>query len=329
MGKYNYIVIGADNYDVYRYAFYEFNSLDYAYYDSEFLDVDDIMSRILRRIHWNSKIKLPGKSIWINKCLKKYQKLEKTFRKQKPLCFLILGWNARLEQFGLSDCIHKMFPDAKIIWYFCDLVKKDKYKNDLLVHRSKSISAIFSFDYSDAYHYGLFFHNIPYSFLNDLFYSNSIEYDICFVGQAKDRLHDILDVHKKLKKKGLKCYFNVVGVVEKNQIIREEIVYSDFVPYDKYLRIVSRSKCILEIMQKGGTGSTLRLGEAIAFNKLLLSNNYTLRQNAWYDEENMLVFDDAEEVPASFVLNKNNIIYKKRNDILPSRFLKHIEEVLV
>lgn len=325
MRKFNYIVIGFEFYDVYSYVYYELNNLDYAYYDPEFLSTR-LFYKVLRRIHWSNYCKIPWKSIWIKKSLRKYEQIGNYFREQRPLCFLISGGYAKLERFGLSACIREMFPEAKIVWHFCDLIAKDKYKGILLKKRDKSISMIYTFDYNDKERYGIRFHNVPYSLIGHLFSTKNFQYDVCFIGQAKDRLCDIINVYKVLKKKGLKCYFRVTGVKKIDQVYKEDIIYSSFIPYSEYLHIISKARSILELLQNGESGNTLRVSEAIAFDKLLLTNNHALIYNPLYEKENMFIFNDPNEISASIVKDNYRVEYKNKTKMLPSQFFKDIEE---
>lgn len=327
--NYKYIVFNGTH-DYYYYSFYEILTNEYCYFDDDFYDRRNFLS-FLRRIHWSSKIQkvinLPLKSFWIILLLKKYKKVL-NLKYEDKIIFLMIGANYSLEENGFSKLVRKFFCNAKIIYFFCDLIDKDKYRKLFIENFRDRADIIYSFDNEDAKKYNLKFHNSVYSNIKFLFSNLKNEYDVCFVGQAKDRLEEIIQSYRILTKKGLNCYFYVTGVDSDKQILNDRIIYGKPIDYEVYLEIVARSKCILELMQKGGHGNTLRVNEAITFDKLLLSNNKDLVSNSLYDERYMHVFNELNSLDVSFI-NIKDVIYTNKEKLLPSEMFKIIEQDLM
>ena len=65
------------------------------------------------------------------------------------------------------------------------------------------------------------------------------------------------------------------------------------VSYYEYLEMLSKSRSILDIAQSGQDGLSLRVMEAIFFNKKLITTNKAVKDTMFYDENNILIFNDA------------------------------------
>lgn len=330
--KYNYIIITmtGDFYDcVYGE---EVKRLNYAYYDSCF--PKNKFLKFLKRIHFSSKvnsfIKLPYKEIWIDLMLKIYKRKTKLMKdNQKPVCFILFADCLPLENNFFSKKIKYYFPTSKIVYFFQDIISLDINKKNFIKNKSKYVDAIYSFDLMDAKKYNIFFHNLPYSFpilLNKEHYD--LKYDVFFCGAAKNRLDDIINAYISLKLQGLKCLFIITRVNKSEQKYAGEIKYCNFINYNQYLRYLQESKCVLEIIQKNSSGNTLRTNEAIAYNKLLLSNNQELMQNNLFDDNNMKVFSDLSVLDVKTFLTQYPVQYKKQEKISVSQFFLDIEHDL-
>ena len=82
-------------------------------------------------------------------------------------------------------------------------------------------------------------------------------------------------------------------------------------------------------MQKGGTGNTIRVSEAISLDKLLISNNQMLLQNSFYDSKYMRVYENLEELDVkTFIESNKEVHYENKEKIYPSAFFKQIEKDL-
>ena len=332
--SFNFIVIGNiknnGSEDFYNCVYREANELNYAIFDSYFLPKNEIIQFIFRLCFSkkiNKIIYLPFKEFLIRKLIKKYSKI---FDSNSNICFLLFGNCLVYEKYGLSKIIRNYYPNSKVVFFFQDLVCKSIYREEFLKNNRDNADLIYTFDYGDAIKYDLKFHNLPYSDLNRLF--NGVEqiYDISFVGKAKDRYEEIINAYKYLKKQKFKLGFFIVGVPKEKRVFADEINYLDFIPYKDYLKIEAKSKCILEIMQKGGTGNTLRVNEAIALNKLLISNNKMLLYNPFYDSKYMKVYENLEELDIrEFINSIKDIHYDNKEKIYLSSFFKQIEKDLI
>ena len=253
--------------------------------------------RFLSHIHLspriNSHLELPFKSIWIKNILKK------SFTSNEKLCIVINSHFYNLYYDGIIKIAKKYFPDVYFAFIFSDRVTffKKFYKDfpdiDLL---KKDFDLVITYNVEDAKKYNIILDRPCFPIYKKL--SNKLhDYssDVFFVGSEKGRLKQIYDVYEVCKKHKLKCDFYINNVPEEKQKYRDEITYNTKLDYDEVLERVSKTKCVLNIIQDGGAGITLRDYEALYFNKLSLTNNYALVETELYDDNQIIWLNEFEK----------------------------------
>lgn len=330
----NYVVIRNDTTDswvsLYRYIFWDLTKNEKSIYINRF--PSELFNRLINKVLKTNKIAIFIKKIFVFLfAVILIIKIKIALKNNNSICFILFPNCYVFEKYGLLKIFRLLLKNCSIIYFFCDLVNKSSDMSIIIdnYYRHKSADLIYTFDFDDAKKYNLKFHNIPYSDLTGLFEDVNIKFDISFVGQAKDRFDDIINAYKALKKQNLRLGFYIIGVPKEKQVFADEINYCDFIPYKDYLRIVADSKVILEIMQKGGTGNTIRVSEAISLDKLLISNNKMLLQNSFYDSRYMKVYENLDEIDVkSFIDSNKEVHYENKEKIYPSAFFKQIEKDL-
>jgi hypothetical protein len=73
-------------------------------------------------------------------------------------------------------------------------------------------------------------------------------------------------------------------------------------PYEKSLPYVKNTKCLLEIVQTHQEGLTLRMMEAMFFNKKIVTNNQNIKNYDFYDTRNIYILNDDSRSLVEFVL---------------------------
>lgn len=142
---------------------------------------------------------------------------------------------------------------------------------DIIVNTGFEIS---TFDAGDAERYG----QKKYSQFFRMRQDQSIvkdEWDFYFIGFEKGRGTIIAELRDKLK--GFRTYFKVVHKA------------SESLTYFHNIDNIKKAKCVIEIVQEGQKGMTLRPLEAIAFGKKLLSNNKSLMNSDFYNKNNIFI----------------------------------------
>lgn len=144
-----------------------------------------------------------------------------------------------------------------------------------------------TFDPHDAVRYGMSYHNQFLRFPKPEELTCKVYIDFFFVGIPKDREPYLLKIKTFLESRGYKCYF----------IIPHSS--SEYISYEENLRYVARSRCIVDIYQKGQSGITRRPVEALFYNKKLITNNPEIRNYDFFHPNNIFILEgeDFEKIP--------------------------------
>ena len=186
---------------------------------------------------------------------------------------VILGENGYSK--NISKYIRKKNKKCKIVMYFWNNIN-EVYEKHL---QDKNIDEFWTFDKNDAKKYNMKYN--PQFYTKDIkLETNSQEFDILFLGRAKNRKNEIIALKNKLEQQNLKCKF----------IIIED--GKDYIEYEKYLDLISKSKCILDYNEKGQVGLTLRPMEALFLNKKLITNNSDIENYDFYNPKNIFILGE-------------------------------------
>ena len=319
--KYNYVFFGSEV-DFMRISFGDLEKHPQTKYLCKRIDTDSKVLTKLYQLHTSPKtnrfFRLPGQGIW-NKMM-----FRGTFPEKKPLCFVFYP-RSRWLQNGAIEYLRKKYPDCKIAIVFQDLVKYAYPKG--LEEILKKVDIALSFDHGDAKQYGMEYYPLVYS-PYDVPEDDSIpESDVYFVGKAKDRLPEILKAYEKFRDAGLKCDFYLTGVKPEDQKYKGEITYGTQMPYVENLKHIKKTKCLLEIMQGGGRGYTLRFDEVIMYDKKLITNNPEICDAPFFHPDRISVFEKAEDLDADFVLREPIVAnYGWKENLSPLKMLEYIDE---
>lgn len=250
-------------------------------------------------------------------------------REERPCLFFTCF---RRQYFLLSSFkkLKKEYPHVKIVCIFEDSIQFYQKLNYFDLKYVKQVSdKIYTYNDYDVSQYGLlksrsFVKKFP------ILPNNTFpESDFFFVGFSKDRLKELVDIYDFCTQNGYKCLFYISGVDEKDKQIRDGIIYNTVIPYSEVLMHCQKTKCIVNIIQKGALGLSLRDFEAIGMNKMLLTNNPAILTYSSYTEDMVIWFQDL-----------NNQIHKitryshcshwdvSENDTDSSGFRKMVEKEL-
>lgn len=292
--------------------------------------------KMLLRLSYSERWRFPLKRQLIDRFNKKISRVIINALHQIPgegdMCLIINQYMYSPVKNGILEMLRTECPELKTIYYFSDLVQLDKRRMKICSNREQfQADAIITYDQNDAARYKLHHFPLPFS-LSKVEGENAAEdYDVCFIGRAKERYPDILSVYDELTAKGIKCHFTVVTEGMKLTERRTGIHYQKhMIPYRKYLQIENNSRCILEIVQEGSCGYTTRIPEAVFLSKRIISNNLKLKEDRFFDPSNMLIFEKTEQITASFIKNDQEIYYSREFQEIfkPESFLSFITEIL-
>lgn len=143
---------------------------------------------------------------------------------------------------------------------------------------------ICTFDPNDAKRFGLELHT-QFFRMDIEIQSLPVLYDFYFLGFDKGRQGVLDEIKHRLQ--GYKCEFIVVHKLD------------DYIDYRDNLSNATRSRCLVEVVQDGQSGLTLRPLEAMALGKKLLTNNTAIKYSPLYNPQNVFIVGDRawEELP--------------------------------
>jgi len=137
------------------------------------------------------------------------------------------------------------------------------------------------------------------------------QFDVFFVGQLKGREITLSKLIKEFKDNKITYHFHLVyGNHYKNEIDNElkGCIGDRLMTYKDTLDKINRSRCLLDLTQKGQKGLTLRPIEALIYKKKLITDNIAIKEEAFYNSNNIWIIGDSDE-KRSIVDFLNNIPY--------------------
>ncbi len=323
--KYNYILYNMEN--GYKWQMYaELHNLDFVRMCKGALPMNNPFLHKLHKIHWsakiNNKIKLPFKKLWFKKMT------DGKFKDNKPVCFILYGGQYAIRDSRICDYIKKLNPENKIAIHYRDLLKNEaKHLNTL----KEKTDFIYTYDKGDAEKYGLcHYESHIYSQLAEITLPESFDYDLYFIGYPKDRLDLLYEIYDTVTEKGITCCFKLVGVAPEQKRVTDGIIYLDSpIPYKDAINDIQKSRCILEIVQKNSTGTTMRTLEAITYKRKLLTNRSEITEENLFVPAQILQINTPSDIDTEFLCSP--IPYSELKDnksFSPLRELEFVEEHL-
>ena len=246
----------------------------------------------------------------------------------KPLCFMVMGWHANDVKHYMGAYLRSRYPGCKIVCRFEDIIEKMPYHN--FYEYKDHFDMLLTLDERESRKY-----NIPYypSWYDECEVPEDAgieDSDVLFIGRAKDRLQEIVEVFEKLSDAGLKCKFCLVDVPEEKRIHPDRIDYCSYIPYTTVLQYVKKTKCMLEILQKDMESETLRVFEAIQYNKKLITSNRNILTREYYDPQKIFYYEKVQDLDPDFVNCGPEVVYedKYREMSKPRNMLRFIDNYL-
>lgn len=156
------------------------------------------------------------------------------------------------------------------------------------LHRSGM--QVYTFDDGDAARYGFHAVNQVYRKPDGDLRTEDTDTDVYFVGADKHRTAALEKVKAELDRQGISYSINILK--DKHTEISEQLrpCYVDrLIPYGETLAMIARSRCVLEILQKGQGGMTLRSLEALMLRRKLITDNRDITAAPFYDPANVYI----------------------------------------
>lgn len=122
------------------------------------------------------------------------------------------------------------------------------------------------------------------------------EFDIFFVGVDKRRSATLEKLREAFDAQGLSYNINIITDKHTDRSDLLAGCYTDRpLPYEECLDLISKSRCVLEVLQSGQGGMTLRTLEALFFKKKLITNNTGILHSPIYSPNNIYIIGSGDK----------------------------------
>ena len=288
--------------------------------------------RFIYRVHNSTKInsfvRLPFRKIWASFFLDK--SIKRKLDKDDKIIFYFSGTDYYFDANGLFQYIRLNYPNSFLIFALEDRVELycKTYRGFSIQKITTMFDSVVTYNVADSKEYNIRLappRLINFSFVEEN--SNLPDTDVFFIGQEKGRLEQIFSVFDRCKVLGLKCDFYIIGVPREKQRYVKEIKYNQRLSYQEVIQHAKKTKAIINIIQSGGDGITLRDYEAIGLNKILITNGKYIDTTAFYSEKNIVHLDEIEsKLPE--LLSQSNIVWNGKDDYSIEKWREWIENIV-
>lgn len=225
----------------------------------------------------------------------------------------------------LQEC--KKQKNVYFVLYYIDIVKAPQSMHANFLASKNLFDKIYTFDVRDATTYNYKWWPTPYSAVEDIQKVKPL-YDAYFCGSAKGRTAKIIDIQNLFMKYDVDVHMDIVSDEKRtfdklndfsNILLHEE---RDVVPYNKILKKTLQAKCILDIVQEGQAGLSLRPYEAVVYNRRLLTNNKSVFDFQYYDPRYMKYFETIDDIDWKWVKEDLFVDYNYQGEFSPIRLIE-------
>lgn len=139
---------------------------------------------------------------------------------------------------------------------------------------------------------------------------NFFKWDFFWVGYNKGRLKQLLELidlfdRERFSYKIIVREWSQYGVPQiiKDKKLKKFLTYKE-TDYNRVINHVKKSKCLIDLVVEKQEGLTIRVLESLMYKKKLLTNNKVIRQEKFYNKNNIFVIgDDSLENLRDFIMS--------------------------
>lgn len=320
--KYNFVMLTSVH-DYYKYMYSEMDTMNNVKMYGDVFDFFSsierkIYSRCVRKKRENRVCSSPIVNFFFGLILNRIK-----FEKERPLCFIYYTHYLQEIRNDIVRYIRKKYPDSKHVFFFADPAQVKSETIDFLRSPEVGMDAIGVFDYNMAIKYNI--EHWPNIYPHKKESVGNVIYDLCFVGVDKGRKDTIEKIAEECKEKEIKIAF-YLKTDDKDKKETNINYIDELMPYRDVVEITQKSKCILELDIPEYHTCTLRMQEAIIFNKKILTNNKEVCSMPYFkDSKNVIFFDDIKEIDWNRVVSNEIGDYAYTGDFSMRKILEKIQ----
>lgn len=301
----------------------------------EFLNRNSIALKLHRSItRVQNHFDFLGVPVMIKQALE-YHLLQKVLKRRgvqpdDTIVFVFFEWSFAALSLWVQKRLKKVYKNSKSCLMFTNTDKKIIEVGKYLWKFKTVFARILTFDTKMAKKYDLEHVYLPFS-VGDLNPSRAYDssFDVCFCGADKGRAELILDIYNHLSASGIRCDFKVFGArptgLSDEQVGTVQFSTQKF-PHNVVVASILNSNCILEVVDNNNplyqTSYTMRVQEAVAYRKKLLTNCAAVVESPAYNSHQFSVFHDLASIDIDFVLGKDQTGFAEASTFSPREFLK-------
>lgn len=317
-------VFFASNEEYFNVAYSEIRDLPNVHYQTGYLYTPGNIRKALHSLHnfkgLAKKIDLPMRSIWYK------QYFSEKYDSKKQYFFIFFSNWSRICGDGFVQYLRKEYPGCKCILFLQDVNNAKKLDMRLM---KRTFDHVMIFERNYAKECGIEYYPLVYcEGLKEIPLTLNRSIDLLFVGCAKGRYATLKKIYDRLSKNGINCQFYLSRMDQDVNTQDRGIHVIDYLDYEDTIRLLKKSKCVLDIIPDGTDCNTLRLCEAMCYNNRLLTNNAKIVNEEFFNPDLISVYSDADDIDVDFLKKEYlKVDYHYKEQISPVAFLKHLDSV--
>ena len=224
-------------------------------------------------------------------------------KKHDDIAIIVYDYGEYGRFYRVFDFIKRRF-NCKLGYLFTNIVDESSAKKSAVLSKIDNIfDKVFVFDKSDQKLNSNY--EMSYLVYNPVINNDDkpIEYDAFLIAKSKNRLSSIIDAFDRMVVEGLNVCFYVNSIPDQDikKLSERDIKANVVLPYSKVVECISKSKCIVDIMQKNSKGITLNVVEAVFYEKKVITDNTQVISEPFYNETRFFVLGLDERKLIDFI----------------------------
>lgn len=197
------------------------------------------------------------------------------------------------------------------------------YANYLV--KQNAFEKVFTIDPKDAQKYRMILTNTPYSKKKNSD-KNDKTNQIYFCGTDAGRMFSLFRIWQEARKKEIRVKYDLSYADHFKDFFEQDsnVNFFEFLPYEKVLKSIFESSCILELVQKDQSALTVRPYEAVVYNKKLLTNNKSIFNFKYFDDRYMRFFEKIEDIDWDWIIEDIDVNYNYQGEFSPIYLLEKL-----
>lgn len=298
---------------------------------SNYLNETNQFRRLIISLLYKNKINKHLKGSF-EPILKPKLHLEDFLKKNKHEKKVIIFLNSSLQKIYSSQNLKrlkKQYINTYFVLLFVDSISQLTARRATEIMKDDVFDLIYSFNERDAIKYNLYYYLTPYSKL-DFLENKQNDVDAYFCGSDKGRRRLLDNMAVIFQKLNISYKFDVYSRTKVDEKLHYQLKYDDYKDYRDIVKETSKCKCIIDIVQNinnGDVGLSLRVHEALVYNKILITNNKNILKYPFYNSKYMHLIENENDIKKDW-FEIDDVDYGYKNQLSPLLFFENIERKL-